>query len=145
MRTLFAQAFLAVTLIFAAVAVGPDVVSAADDALVSPNVVISQAFGGGGSASAPFTHDFVELFNRGTEPVNLSGWSVQYASASGSNWLPAFPLPNFNLQPGQYFLIQFASNGTVGNPLPTPDFVAPVLDPEGFIPNLSATGFCRHY
>lgn len=138
MRTFFAQVFLAATLIFAAVALGPDLVSAADD-VVSPNVVISQAFGGGGSANAPFTHDFVELFNRGTEPVNLSGWSVQYASASGSNWLPAFPLPNFDLQPGQYFLIQFASSGTVGAPLPTPDFVAPVLDPEGFIPNLSAT------
>jgi DNA/RNA endonuclease G (NUC1) len=107
--------------------------------LPSPNVVISQFYGGGGLTGAQYTHDFVELYNRGSEPVNLSGWSVQYASANGQNWLPAFPLPNFNLQPGQYFLIQFASNGNVGNPLPTPDFIAPVLDPEGFIPNLSST------
>jgi endonuclease G len=68
----------------------------------------------------------------------LSGWSVQYASSTGSNWLPAAPLPNVNLQPGQYFLIQFASNGANGSALPTPDFIAPVLDPEGFIPNLSS-------
>jgi DNA/RNA endonuclease G (NUC1) len=88
---------------------------------------------------APFTHDFVELFNRGDQPVNLAGWSVQYASQTGTNWLPAAPLPNVVLQPGQYFLIQFASNGNVGSPLPTPDFIAPVLDPEGFIPNLSST------
>jgi endonuclease G len=106
---------------------------------VSANVVISQIYGGGGLSSAQYQNDFVELFNRGTSPVNLSSWSVQYASASGSNWLPAFPLPNFNLQPGQYFLVQFASNGANGAVLPAPDFVAPVLQPEGFIPNLSST------
>ena len=104
---------------------------------VSPNVVISQIYGGGGSPSAQYQNDFVELFNRGASPINLSNWSVQYASAGGTNWLPAFPLPNFNLQPGQYFLLQFASSGAVGSPLPTPDFVVPVLQPEGFVPNLS--------
>jgi len=108
-------------------------------ALPSPNVVISQFYGGGGLSGAQYTHDFVELYNRGSEPVNLNGWSVQYAAATGTNWLPAFPLPNFNLQPGQYYLIQFATNGQIGNPLPTPDFIAPVLDPEGFVPNLSST------
>ena len=112
----------------------------ADEAnLVSPNVVISQFYGGGGLAGAQYTNDFVELYNRGTAPVNLSNWSVQYGSATGTNWLPAFPLPNFDLQPGQYFLLQFASNGTVGSPLPTPDFIVPVLQPEGFIPNLSSS------
>ena len=106
---------------------------------VSSNVVISQIYGGGGLANAAYNHDFVELFNRGNTSVNLSNWSVQYASASGSNWLPAFPLPNFDLQPGQYFLVQFDTNGTVGSGLPTPDFVAPILQPEGFIPNLSSS------
>jgi endonuclease G, mitochondrial len=32
-----------------------------------------------------------------------------------------------------------ASNGGVGSALPTPDFIAPVIQPEGFIPNLSST------
>ena len=142
MRILFKRifhVFVAVFILISAV-IGPDLVSAENSrAFVSPNVVISQAYGGGGLSGAPFTHDYVELFNRGTEAVNLNGWSVQYASASGSNWLPAFPLPNFMLQPGQYYLVQFASNGAVGAALPTPDFIATVLDPEGFIPNLSAT------
>ena len=106
---------------------------------VSPNIVISQLFGGGGLTNSPYQNDYVELFNRGNAPVSLSNWSVQYASATGSNWLPAFPLPNFDLQPGQYFLLKFDSNGSVGSPLPTPDFVVPVLQPEGFIPNLSST------
>ncbi len=37
-------------------------------AAVSPNVVISQVYGGGGNSGAPFTHDFIELFNRGSAP-----------------------------------------------------------------------------
>ena len=105
--------------------------------MVSPNIVISQFFGAGGSAGAPYTHDFVELFNRGSAPVSLSGWSVQYASAGGSNWLVT-NLTNATLAPGQYYLIQFASNGTVGSALPTPDLIAP-LATEGFIPNLSGS------
>jgi len=36
-------------------------------------LVISQVFGGGGSSGAPYTHDFVELFNRCTQPVGLGG------------------------------------------------------------------------
>lgn len=107
--------------------------------LISPNIVISQFYGGGGLAGAQYTHDFVELYNRGNAPVSLNGWSVQYGSSTGSTWLPAFPLPNVSLQPGQYFLIQFASNGAIGSPLPTPDFIVPILQPEGFIPNLSST------
>lgn len=105
---------------------------------VSQNLVISQFFGGGGLANAPFRNDFVELFNRGTSPVNVNGWSVQYASASGTNWLPT-NLPNISIAPGQYFLIQFESNGSIGAVLPTPDLIAPLVQPEGFITNLSST------
>jgi hypothetical protein len=36
-------------------------------------VVISQLYPGGGSQDAPLNADFVELFNRGGEPVNLDG------------------------------------------------------------------------
>ena len=53
-------------------------------AAVSPNVVISQVYGGGGNSGAPFTHDFIELFNRGSAPASLSGWSLQYASSTGT-------------------------------------------------------------
>ena len=42
----------------------------------SPNVVISQAYGGGGNAGAQYTNDFVELFNRGSAPVDISTWSL---------------------------------------------------------------------
>ncbi len=108
---------------------------------VSQNIVISQFYGGGGLSGAQYTNDFVELFNRGTTAISLNGWSVQYASASGSEWLPA-SLTNVTLQPGQYYLIQFASNGAIGSALPTPDLIAPIITNNAgssFIPNLSST------
>ncbi len=107
---------------------------------VSQSIVISQFYGGGGLSNAQYTNDFVELFNRGNTPINLNGWSVQYASATGSNWLVTL-LTNVTLQPGQYYLIQYFSNGTIGSALPTPDLIAPqVTTTSGtFIPNLSST------
>jgi len=82
-------------------------------------VVISQVYGGGGNTNATYSHDFVELFNNGTMAASLTGWSVQYASAAGSSW-SATNLSGV-LQPGQHFLVQEASGGAVGIPLPTPD------------------------
>lgn len=109
--------------------------------LVSPDIVISQIYGGGGLTGAQYTNDFVELFNRGSSPVNLSGWSTQYASSGGTEFLVT-PLGNVTLQPGQYYLVQYASGGAVGVALPTPDLIAPpVTNNAGntFIPNLSST------
>ncbi|MEK6322055.1 MAG: lamin tail domain-containing protein [Acidobacteriota bacterium] len=93
---------------------------------ISSGVVISQVYGGGGNSLATFTHDFIELFNRGASPVSLNGWSVQYASATGTGNFAAnstmiTELPNVTLAPGQYFLIREASTAAVGSPLPTPD------------------------
>src|SRR5262245_32592033 len=51
---------------------------------VSPTVIISQIYGGGGNAGAVYRSDFVEIFNRGSAPVSLTGWSIQYASATGT-------------------------------------------------------------
>lgn len=82
-------------------------------------VVISQVYGGGGNTGAPFTNDFIELFNRGTVAQDLTGWSVQYASATGTSW-SVTPLTNITLQPGRYYLIQ-QGGGANGVPLPTPD------------------------
>jgi hypothetical protein len=85
-------------------------------------VVVSAVYGGGGNAGSTYTHDFVELFNAGSAPVSLSGWSVQYASATGTfNAGGDTPLPAVTLQPGQYFLIQQAVGTGGTTPLPTPD------------------------
>ncbi|HLA08132.1 MAG TPA: ExeM/NucH family extracellular endonuclease, partial [Anaerolineales bacterium] len=90
---------------------------------LSSGVVISQIYGGGGNAGAPLRNDFVELFNRGTSPVSLTGWSIQYASATGTGNFAANSIATLSgtLAPGQYYLVQLASGGAVGALLPTPD------------------------
>ena len=93
---------------------------------VSPTVVISQVYGGGGNSGATYTHDFIELFNRGTVATSLNGWSVQYASATGTGNLGATStqitaLPNLSLAPGQYLLIQEAQGAAGTTALPAPD------------------------
>ena len=82
------------------------------------DVVISQIYGGGGNSGATYHNDYVELYNRGAGPVDLTGWSLQYASSTGSGW-------DSNKQPlggtigaGQYYLIALASGGANGASLP---------------------------
>lgn len=85
----------------------------------SADIVVSQVFGGGGNVSAPYQNDYIELFNRGNSAVDITGWTVQYAAATGTSWqrtslsgiIPA----------GGYYLIQQGSAGAIGGPLPTPD------------------------
>ena len=113
----------------------------ASENLASPNIVIYQLYGGGGNSGASqFSHDFLVLSNRSDSAVSLDGWSTQYASSSGSNWLVT-PLSNVMLQPGQYYLIQYATNGNGGASLPTPDLVAPpvMVGSNTFIPNMSSS------
>src|SRR5439155_21356107 len=85
----------------------------------SPSLVVSQVYAGGGNAGATFTNDFVELFNRGSSAADVSGWTVQYASASSTSW-QVTPLSG-SVQPGHYYLVQLASSASIGSPLPTPD------------------------
>lgn len=87
------------------------------------SVVISQAYGGGGNSGATLRNDYVELFNRSSASVSLSGWCVQYASSAGQ-----FTLGNNQMTPlagtipaGGYYLVQL-SQGTGGTQnLPAPD------------------------
>ena len=95
-------------------------------------LVISQVYGGGGNTGAPYSYDFIELYNTTSSPISLNGLSVQYASAAGTSWANLTVLPNASVQPGHYFLIEEAEGTTVTNkPLPTPDTTGNI--------NLSAT------
>ncbi|WP_440222292.1 lamin tail domain-containing protein [Dokdonella sp. MW10] len=91
------------------------------------DIVISQAYGGGGNSGAVFTNDFIELFNNGTTPENIGGWSVQYTSAAGTTWNNKTDIPaGVTLQPGQYYLIQQAAGNNTIAPLPAPDLVGTI-------------------
>jgi len=82
-------------------------------------IVISQIYGGGGNAGSTFKNDFIEIFNADGATVNLSGWSVQYASAAGTTW--QVTALNGSLAPGQYFLIQESQGAGGTTNLPTPN------------------------
>jgi uncharacterized protein len=91
----------------------------------SPDLVISQIYGGGGNSGATYSHDYIEIFNRGAASVSLDGKSLQYASATGSGNFGANATQltelSGSIPPGTYLLVREATNNAaVGAPLPTP-------------------------
>ena len=91
-------------------------------AITPGQVVISQVYGGGGNSGATYTHDFIELHNNSNGPIDITGWSVQYASSSGSFTAKTDLIGN--IPAGGYFLVQGASTAAVGAALPTPDAIS---------------------
>ncbi|MEP6491091.1 MAG: DNA/RNA non-specific endonuclease [bacterium] len=93
--------------------------AARHDQVPAPTVVISQIYGGGGNASAPLRNDYIELFNPGTTVVDVSTWSVQYASSAGVTW----QVTNLtgSILPGGYYLVQEAAGAKDTTALPTAD------------------------
>jgi hypothetical protein len=86
--------------------------------LFSSSVVISQVYGAGGNSGATYKNDFIELFNRGTTSLDLTGWTVQYASSTGTTW--SSTTLSGSIAPGSYYLIS-ESGGANGSALPSPD------------------------
>lgn len=119
------------------------VVAALFSTTTQAQVVISQAYGGGGNNGSVFLNDFIELYNRGTAAVNITGWSVQYASAAGAVISGRTDIPAVTLQPGQYYLIQQNGNATgTSAPLPTPDLIPTGNQfPDGQQISMSASNF----
>jgi predicted extracellular nuclease len=86
---------------------------------LSADVLISQVYGGGGNVGATYTNDFIELRNLGSAPVDVTGWSVQYASSGGTTW--QVTALSGTVQPGAFYLVQEAAGAAGTTPLPTPD------------------------
>jgi DNA/RNA endonuclease G (NUC1) len=80
---------------------------------VSPHLMISQFQTGGGTAN----DEFIEIHNSGPDPIDLSGYSLVYRSASGTNdvlfmnWASGTIVPS-----GGYYLV--ASNSYDGATVP---------------------------
>jgi len=99
-----------------------------------PGMVISQVYGGGGNASATYNQDFVELFNNSTATIDISGWSVQYGSATGpggtGDWSVAAIPAATTVAAGKYYLVALATAAT-GIALPTPDLTVLTINMAG--------------
>ena len=101
----------------------------------APNTVkISQVYGGGGNSGSTYTHDFIEIYNQQSTPIDISSWSVQYNSAGATgawqstNLCPPGVDQNGNavprtcsLLPGHYYLIQESQGAGGTTSLPAAD------------------------
>jgi uncharacterized protein len=119
LKTYFPQPLaLAVCVCLALLFLAPGSIRAA-----SPNIVVSQVYGGGGNSGATLKNDFVELFNRGASPVTITGWSLQYSSSAGVGTIGSTNIHVLSgtIQPGQYFLVGEAAGTGGTTDLPAPD------------------------
>jgi len=85
----------------------------------STSLVLSQIYGGGGNTGATYRNDFIEIYNLSASPISVNGWSVQYASATGTTW--SVTALTGTISAGGYFLIQEAAGAGGTASLPTPD------------------------
>ncbi len=101
---------------FTAAVAGVTLPSPAQAVDLGSAVVVSEVYGGGGNTGAPYQNDFVELFNHGDSAVDLSLWSVQYASSSGTSW--QVTKLTGSIPAGAYYLVAEGAGAGNGDPLP---------------------------
>jgi trimeric autotransporter adhesin len=85
---------------------------------IADHVVLAEIYGGGGNAGAPYTNDYIVIYNPTVSSVDLTGWSVQYNSATST--ITTWQVTNLSgtISANSYYLIQEASGGAVGTALP---------------------------
>jgi hypothetical protein len=88
------------------------------------HVVISEIYGSGGNTGASYCRDFIELYNPASVPVDLAGWSVQYAAATSINW--KVTALTGSIAAYGFYLVQEDSGGTAGAALPAPDAIGTI-------------------
>jgi hypothetical protein len=99
----------------------------------STDMVVSQVYARGGEPGAAFRNDFVELFNRGTNNVNLADYSL-VISTSGPGATPDATISFVSssgiiVVPGQYILVQLGSSGNNGAfMIVAPEFSDPTIN-----------------
>jgi 5'-nucleotidase len=87
-------------------------------------VVINEIYVNGGSAGATYLNKFVELYNPTDKAIDLSGWSIQYRSATGmASFSGVTALGSHHIEPHGTFVVSGNSNAANGAALPTPDVV----------------------
>jgi phosphatidylserine/phosphatidylglycerophosphate/cardiolipin synthase-like enzyme len=82
------------------------------------HVVISEFATRGPSAA---TDEFIELYNPTNSPIDISGWKLQYKSASGTTWFDRATLPANSIIAGRGFFL-LANTSYAG--AVTPDYTS---------------------
>lgn len=82
-------------------------------------LVIYEAYGGGGNTGSIYTNDYIVLYNGTDAAIDLTGYSVQYASSTGTTWSKTDLTGS--IAAGAYYLIQEGAGSGGTTALPTPD------------------------
>ncbi|MCT1459685.1 ExeM/NucH family extracellular endonuclease [Aestuariimicrobium sp. p3-SID1156] len=82
------------------------------------HLIINELYARGGSPNQPWVTKYVEIYNPTGATIDLSGLSIQYRAATGTA-AASFTAPlKGTLAPGDFFVLQGASNGSNGAALP---------------------------
>lgn len=111
----------------------PTFALASEPPLTANHVVINEAYGGGGNSGATLKNDFVELYNPTASDVDLTGWSVQYTSATGTAYNVFAFAAGATIPTKGYYLVQMAAGSGGTAELPSPDAIGTI--------SMSATAF----
>ncbi|WP_271983792.1 ExeM/NucH family extracellular endonuclease [Pseudoclavibacter terrae] len=97
-------------------------VAAAPPTFAAPGgteLVINEAYGGGGNSGSLYSNDFVELYNPGPAAISVDGWSVQYFSAGGN--LGGVAELSGTVAPASHYLVALSAGTSQTGELPAPD------------------------
>ena len=119
----------------------PDSASPTGTAPMQPaaagDIVFSQIYSGGGNPGSTFQNNYLELFNRTNNTIDISGWPIYIVNAAGtfSVTISFVSSRGIGIGAGHYLLIRFGPDSSNGAPLPTPDFTVPFhIDPPPGLP-----------
>ncbi|MDX6382800.1 MAG: hypothetical protein QOK48_373 [Blastocatellia bacterium] len=110
---------LLVTGLFLCVFAWPAERSSAQTVSGSTDLVISQVYPRGGEPGAALRNDFIELFNRGSNNVNLADYSLVISTtgpgATADVTVSFVSSSSIVMVPGEYILFQLGSSGNNGS------------------------------
>jgi len=83
------------------------------------NLMISEVYGGDGSANATYHHDFVELFNPTASPITFGANSLYISYISATSTTPGAPvaIPGNTIPANTHFLIERTTAGSGATPV----------------------------
>jgi hypothetical protein len=124
-------------------AAAPNQTAAAGD------IVFSQIYASGGLVGSTFQNNFLQVFNRTNNTIDINSWRFHISDANGTSGLTiSFASSRgIGIPAHRYLLIQFGDPSPNGSPVPNPDFIVPGTfppPPPGFPPippfNLPTSG-----
>lgn len=107
------------------------------------DIVFSQIYSNGGNSGSTYQNNYLELFNRTNNTIDISGWPIHIADATGAfnQSVAVSSSRGVPIGPGRYLLMSFGPASSNGAPVPA-DFQIPFFSPFPGVPglNLSPSG-----